>query len=76
MGWVTDVFWECPGCKTKNQAQVYGSCEDPKEFPITSVPLSRGLKWNPPCKHCHKYQLVDAPEVYGTLPIIKVDNLD
>jgi hypothetical protein len=64
MGPVTNVYWECPGCYNKNNAQIYGEWEDPDEFPIDKVPISRGLKWNPPCELCGKYQLENAPEIY------------
>lgn len=62
MGLVTDVFWTCPGCGSREQAQAYGEWDDPKEFPVDAVPASRGLKWNPPCYKCSKYKLT-MPEV-------------
>jgi hypothetical protein len=62
MGLVTDVFWTCPGCGSREQAQAYGWYEDPEEFPVDAVPASRGLKWNPPCVKCGKFRLV-MPEV-------------
>jgi hypothetical protein len=62
MGWVTDVFWTCPGCRSREQAQAYGEPEDPQEFPVDAVPASRGLKWNPPCKGCGNFRLT-MPEV-------------
>lgn len=62
MGLVTDVFWTCPGCGSREQAQAYGESCDPKEFPVEAVPASRGLKWNPPCEKCGKFRLT-MPEV-------------
>ena len=62
MGLVTNVYWTCPGCGNQQTAQTYGEGDDPKEFPVTAVPRSRGLKWNPPCDICGKYRLV-MPEV-------------
>ena len=62
MGLVTDVFWTCPGCGSRERAQAYGGWDDPDEFPVEAVPASRGLKWNPPCTKCGKYRL-EMPEV-------------
>ena len=62
MGLVTDVFWTCPGCGSKERAQAYGDCGDPEEFPVDAVPASRGLKWFPPCGKCGKFRL-EMPEV-------------
>ena len=62
MGLVTDVFWNCPGCGSREQAQAYGGLDDPKEFPVYAVPASRGLKWNPPCSKCGRFRL-EIPEV-------------
>lgn len=61
MGLVTDVFWICP-CGSRQRAQAYGGWDDPNEFPVTAVPASRGLKWNPPCNACGKFRLL-MPEV-------------
>ena len=58
VGLVTDVFWTCPGCQSREKAQAYGDWDDPDEFPVDAVPASRGLKWNPPCSKCGKYRLV------------------
>ena len=63
MGIVTDVLWDCPSCGSRETAQVYGEISDPDDFPVTAVPVSRGLKWNPPCQRCGKYRLV-MPEVF------------
>ncbi len=62
MGLVTDVYWDCPGCGGREQAQAYGDWHDPVEFPVDAVPAGRGLKWNPPCTRCGGYQLT-MPEV-------------
>lgn len=62
VGLVTDVFWTCPGCSSREKAQAYGDWDDPDEFPVTAVPASRGLKWNPPCTKCGRFRLV-MPEV-------------
>lgn len=58
MGLVTDVYWACPGCHSKQKAQVYGGWDDPDEFPVDAVPSSTSLKWNPPCTSCGRYRLV------------------
>ena len=71
MGLVTDVYWKCPNCETKNQAQIYGDWEDPKEFPRKAVPIGRELKWNPPCTECGKYRLVN-PKGIIELPIERI----
>lgn len=57
MGLVTDVFWNCPGCGSRENAQVYGTWDDPDEFPVDAVPSTTELKWNPPCTKCGKYKL-------------------
>lgn len=62
MGLVTNVFWTCPGCGSKERAQAYGGWDDPDEFPVDAVPASRGLKWNPPCGKCGKFRLT-MPDV-------------
>ncbi len=62
MGLVTDVFWTCPGCGSRERAQAYGDWDDPEEFPIDAVPAGRGLKWHPPCGKCGQYKLT-MPEV-------------
>ena len=73
MGLVTDIYWICPGCRKENKAQVYGEWEDPPEFRINCVPISRQLKWNPPCEQCGLFKLDNHPEIYVPLPIVKVD---
>ena len=72
MGMVTDVFWTCP-CGSREQAQVYGGYDDPAEFPVDAVPASRGLKWNPPCSKCGKFQLV-MPEVFVACVVKEIAN--
>ena len=62
MGLVTSIFWTCPGCGSREEAQAYGEWHDPDEFPVDAVPASRGLKWNPACKRCGRFRLV-MPEV-------------
>ncbi len=71
MGLVTSVFWTCPGCGSEQEAQLYGEWDDPKQFPVSAVPASRGLKWNPPCTKCGGYRLV-VPEVYVHCAVEKV----
>ena len=63
MGLVTDVYWVCPGCGSVETAQVYGHYDDPDTFPFEAIPVSRGLKWNPPCENCGKFHLT-VPEVF------------
>lgn len=75
MGLVTNVFWTCPNCDTANQAQVYGECDDPEEFPITAVPESRGLKWDPPCGGCGQFQLKYPEERLVELEIRRVSDV-
>lgn len=73
MGLILDTYWVCPGCGTKNHAQLYGEWEDPGELPVTALPIGRGLKWNPPCEKCEEYQLTDPPETFGPYPIKKIN---
>ena len=61
MSLIANVFWECPGCGSREQAQVNGERGDPMEFPVDAVPVSRGLRWNPPCQKCGKFRL-ELPE--------------
>jgi len=35
MGLVTNVFWSCPGCGSKEQA--HGDCDDPDEFTVSGL---------------------------------------
>jgi hypothetical protein len=72
MGLVTDIFWNCPGCGSREQAQTYGDWGDPSEFPLHRVPASRGLKWNPPCSKCGNFKLV-MPETYVACSVIAVE---
>ena len=72
MGLVTDVFWTCPGCGSRENAQAYGGDDDPPEFPVTAVPAQRGLKWNPPCSKCGKFKL-KMPEVLVACEAVPVD---
>ena len=58
MGLVTDIYWNCPGCGSKERAQAYGEWDDPNEFHPHFVPVDRGLKWNPVCSKCGKFQLL------------------
>ena len=74
MGLVTNVYWECPGCGQKNTAQMYGEVDDPSEFPIDQVPVSRGLKWDAACECCGKYKPTDPPEIYTRMPIVRIDH--
>ena len=70
MGLVTDVYWICPGCGSREQAQVYGGWEDPPEFPVDAVPGDRGLKWNPPCEKCGKFRLKEPKTVkFSPVPV-------
>lgn len=71
MGLATDVYWECPNCDTRNQAEVYGDWGDPETFPRKAVPMGRKLKWNPPCTKCELYRLTD-PKGLIELPIEKI----
>lgn len=83
MGLVTDVFWDCPGCGTKNQAQLYGwtdegDISDPNksglpELPRTAIPSDRCLKWNPPCTGCGIYRLTEPEPVLMEFPIKEVE---
>jgi hypothetical protein len=58
MGLVTDVYWNCPGCNSKQHAQTYGEWNDPGEFHPHFIPVDRGLSYNPPCTSCGNYQLL------------------
>ncbi len=75
MGLVTNVFWTCPNCGSREQAQAYGGYDDPREFPVECVPAFRRLKWNPPCEKCGKYRL-EMPEIYVKCVPVLVDDSD
>ena len=68
MSLVTAVFWTCPGCGSREQAQVYGGWDDPVEFPVDAVPTGRDLRWNPPCEKCGNFRL-EMPEVVSFRPV-------
>lgn len=72
MGMVTDVFWNCPKCDTKNKAQLYDWYED-GELPVKAIPSTATLKWNPPCTECGEYRLVEPPVRLVEFPIEKAD---
>lgn len=77
MGLVTNVFWNCPGCGSREQAQAYGGYDDPDEFPVQAVPASRGLKWNPPCGKCGQYKLMMPEILVNCIPVrVKLDDND
>lgn len=57
MALVSDVYWICPGCGSRETAQVYRDYEDPPEFPLDAIPGGYDLSWNPPCKKCGEYEL-------------------
>ena len=81
MGEVTNVEWECPECGKKNIAQVYGDCYCPndseyKTLPRNAIPSNTELKWNPPCKGCGKYKLIDPPVTLVEFPIARVSKED
>lgn len=64
MALVTDVYWTCPGCCSRETAQVLGDYVDPEEFPLDAVPTNRGgLRWNPPCRACGKFRLMMPPTI-------------
>ena len=71
MGLVTDIFWVCPGCGSRENAQAYGSWDDPMEFPVDAVPSDRELKWNPPCKGCGSFRL-ELPVVLLPCKIVNI----
>lgn len=78
MGIVTDVNWNCPGCGTVNNAQLYDDYYPPYDEdynPIShkQLPYGVSLKWNPPCEKCKEYQLKD-PSILVDLPIIKLNS--
>lgn len=73
MGLVTSVHWTCPGCGSREEAQVYGKWDDPTEFPASAVPVSREFKWNPPCEKCGKFRLV-MPEMTVACTPVKVED--
>lgn len=60
MGLVTDVFWNCPGCGSRELAQVGGYYGD--ELSTDAIPVEcGGLRWNPPCRKCGKFRLMPEP---------------
>ena len=77
MGMVTDVEWECPGCGKKQIAQLYddqyGEDHDYEPLPRKAIPANASLKWNPPCKSCGKYRLVEPPVILVEFPIERVE---
>ena len=80
MGLVTDVFWTCPKCETKNKAQLYGWYEQPDrqdgecpELPRKAIPSNAELKWNPPCTGCGEYKMSEPPVTLVEFPIVRVD---
>ena len=77
MGQVTNVFWACPGCGSREQAQAYGNWGDPDEFPVDAVPADRyPLKWNPPCEKCGKFRLTMPTTTVACVPKAVADELD
>ena len=76
MGLVTDIYWICPGCGSKETAQVYGDYEDPMDFPVDAVPSDRELKWNPPCEKCGKHKLIEPPPVLVKYRIVPTDDIE
>ena len=76
MGLVTNVFWVCPGCGSREQSQVYGEWGDPYEFPVDAVPADRGFKWNPPCEKCGKFYLKAPIVTVACIPTAVEDDED
>lgn len=78
MGMVTDVLWVCPGCETSNIALLYDEhyfpkyCDNPQPIPRKAIPSNAILKWNPPCKKCGQYKLVEPPVILVEFPIQRV----
>ena len=58
MAMVTNIKWICPGCGSEELAQTLGEWDDPEEFHPSFVPVDRGLRYNPPCSKCGKFQLL------------------
>ena len=75
MGMVTDVKWECPECGEENIAQLYDDFygDDPEPLPRKAIPSNAELKWNPPCKKCGKYRLIEPQVVLVEFPIGRVE---
>lgn len=76
MGEITNVYWNCPECRTKNQAQIYGEPEDPFEFPVSAVPSDRELRWAPPCERCGNYRLTEPSTKSGEFLIVEIKEDD
>lgn len=75
MGLVTNVYWTCPGCGSRERAQIYGEWNDPDEFNVVAVPGDRSLKWNPPCTKCGKFRLIEPASVeYKPVPVRSPDD--
>lgn len=78
MGIVTNVRWDCPGCYTVNNAQLYEDLYAPNDTecaPIShkQLPYGASLKWNPPCKKCGEYQLRE-PKSLIDFPVVKLED--
>ena len=57
MGMVTDVNWNCPGCGSRERAQLYGTVGDGSDLEMDAVPMGSEVKWNPVCTKCGRYRL-------------------
>ena len=61
MSVVTDIIWICPGCGSREAAQILGHYED---LPPGMIPTEcGGMRWNPPCEECGNFRLTVGPFV-------------
>ena len=68
MGMVTSVFWNCPGCGSREESQVDGRWDDPLEFPTDAIPSDRYLKSFDPCSNCGQYEMVRKRSFFEVVP--------
>lgn len=57
MGLVTDVNWSCPGCGSRERAQLCGIVGDGDDLEMDAVPMGSEVRWSPACTKCGKYRL-------------------
>lgn len=73
MAIVGTVLWDCPGCNTKNEAQIHDDTH--KTYHYSCIPYGSYLSWNPPCIECEKFRLIE-PNGNISLGIENVINND
>lgn len=59
MGLVTDVYWNCPGCGSRERGQLYDIVGDGEDLELDAAPLGETVKWDPPCSRCGRFKLAN-----------------